>query len=219
MLELQAEIERWGSCVSHNEKKLKDKLDDETKLAGLDALLLEELEKHLILNSNRLRTFEDARLEIVTYVEAKFKFGLRIRDSKPSDTGSRGHSDPMEVDAVNSLSSSKGKITFQRDCNARKCTGKQSFGKGKQSNSWSKSDGKGKSKESKGRKSKGKSKGLDKVTTSKTGPSDLKNSKSETSSETQEVARTYPTDNSYANNSWCDDERSYDEWNDDWSSV
>ena len=35
----------------------------------------EELEKHLILNSNRLRTFEDARLEVVTYVEAKF--GLR----------------------------------------------------------------------------------------------------------------------------------------------
>ena len=58
-----------------------------------------------ILNSNRLRTFEDARLEVVTYVEAKF--GLRIRDSKPSDTGSRGHSDPMDVDAVKSLSSGK----------------------------------------------------------------------------------------------------------------
>ena len=48
----------------------------------------EELEKHLTPNSNRLRTFGDARLEIVTYAEAKF--GLRIRDSKPSDTGSRG---------------------------------------------------------------------------------------------------------------------------------
>ena len=63
-------------------------------------------ERHLMLNSNRLRTFEDARLEIVTYVEAKF--GLRIRDSKPSDTGSCGHSDPVDVDAVNSLSSGKG---------------------------------------------------------------------------------------------------------------
>ena len=50
----------------------------------------EELEKHLILNSNCLRTFEDARLEVVTYVEAKF--ALRIRDSKPSDTGKeKGH--------------------------------------------------------------------------------------------------------------------------------
>ena len=54
-----------------------------------------------------LRTFEDARLEVVTYVEAKF--GLRIRDSKPSDTGARGHSDRVDVDAVNSLSSGKGK--------------------------------------------------------------------------------------------------------------
>ena len=47
--------------------------------------MAEELEKHLILNSNRLRTFVDARLEIVTYVGAKF--GLRIRDSKPSEHG------------------------------------------------------------------------------------------------------------------------------------
>ena len=61
----------------------------------------EELEKHLIPNSNRLRTFVDARLEVVTFVEAKF--GLRIRDSKPSDTGPRGQSDPMDIDAVHSL--------------------------------------------------------------------------------------------------------------------
>ena len=81
-------------------------MDDEIKLAGLGALVPEELEKHLILNSNRLRIFEDARLEIVTYVEAKF--GLRILDSKPSDTGLCEHSDPMDVDAVNSLSSVKG---------------------------------------------------------------------------------------------------------------
>ena len=101
----------------------------------------------------------------MTYVEAKFV--LRIRDSKPSDTAARGHSDPMDVDAVNSLSSAKGKGSssprdgcfecggahFQRDCNARKSTGKQSYGKGKRSKSWSKSEpsssGKGKSKENK----------------------------------------------------------------------
>ena len=105
VLELQAGIERWESYVSRYEKKLNAKLDDEIKLAGLEALVLEELEKHLIPNSNRLRTFEDARLEIVTFVQAKF--GLRISDSKPSDTGSRGYSDPMDVDAVNPLSSGK----------------------------------------------------------------------------------------------------------------
>ena len=48
--------------MSRNEKKLKDKMDGEIKLAGLESLVREELEKHLILNSNRLRTFEDARL-------------------------------------------------------------------------------------------------------------------------------------------------------------
>ena len=89
--------------MSRHEKKFKNK-SDEIKLAGLEALVPEELEKHLILNSDRLRTFEDARLEIVTYVEAKF--GLRIRDSKPSETGLREHS---VVGAVKSLPSFEGK--------------------------------------------------------------------------------------------------------------
>ena len=106
LLELQAGIPIWGvRRVSPREEDAK--LDDEIKLAGLESLVPEELEKHLIFNSNRLRTFEDARLEVVTYVEAKF--GLKIRDSKPSDTSTRGHSDPMDVDAVNSLSLSSGK--------------------------------------------------------------------------------------------------------------
>ena len=39
LLELQAEIERWESFVSRYEKKLMDKLDDEIKLAGLEALV------------------------------------------------------------------------------------------------------------------------------------------------------------------------------------
>ena len=79
LLELQAGIERWESYVSLYEKKMKDKLDDEIKLAGLESLVLEELEKHLILNSNRLRTFEDARLEVVTHM------------------GARGQLDPIDV--------------------------------------------------------------------------------------------------------------------------
>ena len=43
---------------------------------------------------------------VATYVE---KFGLRIRDSKPSETGARRQSDPMDVDTVNSLSFNMGK--------------------------------------------------------------------------------------------------------------
>ena len=102
----------WNSKRRSNDgnstcRAAKDTLDDEIKLAGLEALVLEELEKHLILNSNRLRTFEDARLEVVMNVPATF--GLRIRDSKPSDTSTREHSDPMDVDATNALASCKGK--------------------------------------------------------------------------------------------------------------
>ena len=60
ILEPQAGIERWEFYVSRYEENLKGKMDNEIKLAGMDALVAEDLEKHLILNSNRLRTFEDA---------------------------------------------------------------------------------------------------------------------------------------------------------------
>ena len=67
-------------------------MDDEIKRTGLESLVPEELENHLIFNSNRLRTFEDARSEIVTYAEEKF--GLRIRDFKPSKVEFCKRSDP-----------------------------------------------------------------------------------------------------------------------------
>ena len=50
-------------------EKLKGKFDDETKRAGLESLIPEELEKHLFFLSTRLETFEDARSEILKYVE------------------------------------------------------------------------------------------------------------------------------------------------------
>ena len=42
LLELQAVIERLESYVSRHKKKMKDKLDDEIKLAGLESLVPEE---------------------------------------------------------------------------------------------------------------------------------------------------------------------------------
>ena len=41
LLELQARVERWESYVSRYEKKLKNKMDDEIKLADLEALVAE----------------------------------------------------------------------------------------------------------------------------------------------------------------------------------
>ena len=55
-----------------------------------------------------------------------------------------------------------------------------------------------------------------KVKPRKTLLSGLDNSETETSSETQESAQTYPTDNAYTD--WYGDDWS-SEWNDDWSSV
>ena len=80
--ELQAGIGRWETHEARYEK-LKGKMDDEIKRAGLESLVPEELEKHLIFNFTRLKTFEDARSEIVT--DVKKKFGSRIR--KPSEAG------------------------------------------------------------------------------------------------------------------------------------
>ena len=126
LLELQAVIERWESYVSRHEKKMKDKLDDDTKLAGLESLVQQELEKHQILNSNRLRTFEDARLEVVTYVEAKY--GLRIRTQIPwmSMRSTRTLSRLAEGKGhrVREMGVFEcGGAHFQLDCNARKSTG------------------------------------------------------------------------------------------------
>ena len=54
LLEPKEGIERWESYVSRCAKKLMDKLDDEIQLAGLEALVSREQEKHLIFNSNSL---------------------------------------------------------------------------------------------------------------------------------------------------------------------
>ena len=70
---------------------MKDKLDDEIKLAGLQALVPEELETHLILNSNRLRTFEDARLDVVTYVEDTLIRGMLTRSVLFRPAKEKGH--------------------------------------------------------------------------------------------------------------------------------
>ena len=60
--------------MSQYEEVGESKMNDEIKLAGLEALVPKELEKHLMLNSNCIRTFEDARRELVTYVEKQFGF-------------------------------------------------------------------------------------------------------------------------------------------------
>ena len=193
--------------------------------------VLEELEKHLILNSNRLRTFEDARLKIATYVEAKF--GLRTRDSKPSET--EGNLIPwMLMRSIlchpaqekghrlhEMVVSSAVEHNFNGIAMHAKATASHRLAKANRASHGPRVRTKERVK--RGRVNPNQNPKVPKVRTgvktSKTGLSGLENPKSETSSESQESAQTYPTDNSYTENSWCDDGWSYDEWNDDWRSV
>ena len=91
--DLQSSIERWEGFISRYERKVRQPLSDELKLAGLEALVPEDIERHLMLNSNRLTTYLEARLEVVTYVEART--GLKIKDSRPGVSSSR---DPNSMD-------------------------------------------------------------------------------------------------------------------------
>ena len=175
--------------------------DDGIKLAGLESLVLEELEKHLILNSNHLRTFEDARSEIVTYVEEKF--GLRIRDSKRSKAELCKRSDPIHV--VSSLQSGKGKwssdprvgcfwmmqhVFDETAMQARTCASK-CLAKAIRASHGPRVKTKERAKRTMEN---------PKEPRMRTKVSGLENSKSQASSDTQESAQTCPTDTSW--NGW-----------------
>ena len=66
---LKLESNDWNPTWHVVRKQRGTLSDDMINLAGLKALVLDELEKHLRLNSNRFRTFDHARLEIVTFVD------------------------------------------------------------------------------------------------------------------------------------------------------
>ena len=65
-------------------------MDDELKLAGLEALVPDDVEKHLMINANRLDTYDKARLEVVTYVEARTGTKMKAETLKPGGAGSSG---------------------------------------------------------------------------------------------------------------------------------
>ena len=166
----------------------------------------------------------------MTYVEAKF--GLRIRDSKPRDTGSRVHSDPMDV-MRSTLSSGTGKGSssprdgcfkcggahVQRYCNARRSTGKQNrLAKAKTEQvKENKGKSKGKSKGTKG------AKGSHKVKHRKLVSQVLKTRNHRQARKLRNLHEHVPLYNSWIHDGWSLDERndgwSFDECNDDWSSV
>ena len=91
----------------------------------------------------------------MAYVKAKC--GLRIRDYKPSETGAREHSDPMNVHLAREMKKGSSNprdgcfkcsvAHFQRDCIVHVTRRKGNGKNGKQNKSLSMSAGTGKSKE------------------------------------------------------------------------
>ena len=106
----------------------------------------------MVPNSNRFRTFDDARLEFVTYAEAKF--GSTIHDTMPSESAAQG----LDDDAINSLASGTGEgkgssrpgdgcskcggSHFQRDCTVHSTPREGNGKKCKWGKPWSNSAGK-----------------------------------------------------------------------------
>ena len=54
----QAVSETWEVVVGRSERKTRKELDEDIQVAGLESLMPDALEQHLLLNGSRLNTFE-----------------------------------------------------------------------------------------------------------------------------------------------------------------
>lgn len=74
MATLQQSLVKWELLIQRYEAKTGTRLDDDLKVAGLEALVPEDdeirLHTHMLVNASRMNTYGAARLEIVTVVEA-----------------------------------------------------------------------------------------------------------------------------------------------------
>ena len=153
--DLQASLSKWEILVQRYEHKIKKEMDDELKLAGLEALVPAELEQHLLMNAARLDTYALARTEIVTYVESKT--GLKIRDGAPAESSKSRDPNAMDCGSFTKGGGGKGGGEDRTCFNcgkaghiAKDCWSPAAGGKGKP---------KGKADKGKADKGKGKSKG------------------------------------------------------------
>ena len=98
LLELQAEMEHWESAVSQYEEKLKNKMNDEIMLAGLEAVVPKE-STPTAFELLKMRVAKSWRVEIVTgEVVCNARTGVRRQHGWTStnwaDRGCSGTTDP-----------------------------------------------------------------------------------------------------------------------------
>ena len=76
----------------------RETLSDDIKSASLELLVPTDLEKHLILNKNRLTSYELMKQEIELVVESSV--GSKGAIARPGPASSSSGPQPMDVDAV-----------------------------------------------------------------------------------------------------------------------
>ena len=77
---------------------VRELLSDDIKSASLEMLVPTDLEKHLILNKNRLTTYELMKQEIELVVESSL--GSKGSISRPGTSSSSSGPQPMDVDSI-----------------------------------------------------------------------------------------------------------------------
>ena len=102
--DLQPAVERWEDLVVRYERKAGKSLDDDLKMAALEAMAPTELERHLLLNTARLTTYSAMREEVYLYMETRA--GIRMKQEHVTHTGA---ADPNAMDVGSFVGDKAGK--------------------------------------------------------------------------------------------------------------
>ena len=116
--DLTGNLEVWLDLISRYENR-KDpsgarvKLQDEIKIAVLEQICPTELERHLQMSKARLKTFEDHREEIMSFLETRLGSKMKIETIASASGKETRQDDPMDVGAVMMKGKGKGKGKFK----------------------------------------------------------------------------------------------------------
>ena len=101
--DLGSALERWEELVVRYERRRDDsgrrsQVPEDIKMAALESLVPEDLEKHLFLNQSRLGTYELLRREITSYLEART--GVKMKGINVRDKPREHDPNAMDVDSM-----------------------------------------------------------------------------------------------------------------------
>ena len=91
-------------------KNGKNPLDDDLKSASIEAMVPEEIDKHLTLNRSRLTDYASVRNEVVDLFEARTGKTVKqsLKSTMSSTNAQNQGGDPMDVDSFTRKGKGKG---------------------------------------------------------------------------------------------------------------